>query len=58
MNKREWLIAAVLTFITLVSWVVFDIIHTQQAVEIPPEVQEVLEPLDPNFNTQVLESLP
>ncbi|MDP3974298.1 MAG: hypothetical protein Q8P92_05705 [Candidatus Daviesbacteria bacterium] len=58
MNKREWLIAAVLTFITIISWVVFDIIHTQQEVEIPSQVQEVLEPLDPNFNTQVLKSLP
>lgn len=58
MNRKEWLIAAVLTFITIVSWVVFDIIHKQQEVEIPTEVQEVLEPIAPNFDTGVVESLP
>jgi hypothetical protein len=58
MNRKEWLIAAILTFITVVAWIVFDIIHTQKQVEISPEVQEVLEPISPDFDTGVVESLP
>ena len=56
MTKKEWLIATVLTFVTIVAWVVFDILHTRAQVEISPKLQEVIEPIDPNFNTKSLES--
>ena len=56
MTKKEWLIAAILTFVTIVAWVVFDILHTRAQVEISPKLQEVIEPIDPNFNTKSLES--
>lgn len=57
MTKKEWLIAAILTFITICAWVIFDIIHTRSSVEIPKDVQEVLEPINPNFDTKILEQL-
>lgn len=58
MNKKEWLIAAILTFLTICAWVVFDILHARATVEIPKNVQEVIEPINPEFNTSVLESVP
>lgn len=54
MSRKEWLIAAILTLITICAWVVFDIIHARSQVEIPPKLQQVIEPIDPNFNTESL----
>lgn len=58
MTKKEWLIAAVLTFITICAWVIFDVIHTRAQVEIPQKLQEVIEPINPEFNTQWIQSTP
>ena len=53
-TKKEWLVAVILTFITFCAWIVFDLIHTRQTVEINPEVQQQLEPINPNFDTSFL----
>ena len=58
MRKKDWLVGAILTLITIIAWVTFDIIHTRSQVEIPTEIQSILEPIDPNFSTQVLENIP
>lgn len=58
MTKKQWLIAAILTFITVCAWIVLDIIHTKAKVEIPSQIQEIIEPINPELNTKVLESLP
>lgn len=50
MTKKEWLIAAILTFITVCAWVIFDIIHARSQVQISPKLQEVIEPISPEFN--------
>lgn len=55
MNKKEWLIAAILTFMTVCAWVVFDILHARSQVEIPANLQEVIEPINPEFDTQGVE---
>ncbi|MFH1536049.1 MAG: hypothetical protein ABIC96_03200 [Patescibacteria group bacterium] len=54
MTRKEWLFAAILTFITIAAWVIFDILHTRAQVEIPPKIQEVIEPISPDFNTEDL----
>lgn len=58
MTRKEWLIAAILTLVTIIAWVIFDIIHSYSKVETPQKVQEVIEPISPDFNTQSLESTP
>lgn len=58
MTRKEWLLAAILTFITILAWVVFDILHSRSQVEVPSKIQEVIEPISPDFNTSVLESTP
>ena len=54
MTRKEWLIAVILTFITICAWVIFDILHTRFQVEISPKIQEVIEPISPQFNTDGL----
>lgn len=54
MTKKQWLIAVILTFITIVGWVIFDIFHARSQVEISPKIQEIIEPISPDFNTRSL----
>lgn len=54
MTRKEWLIAAILTFITILAWVVFDILHARSQVEIPPNLKEVIEPINPEFDIKGL----
>lgn len=56
MTKKRWLIATILTFITIIAWVVFDILHARSQVEIPPKYQEVIEPIDSRFDIEVFKS--
>lgn len=58
MTKKEWLIAAILTFITVFSWVVFDIIHARAQVQIPTQLQQVIEPISPDFDLRSIQSTP
>ena len=58
MTSKQWLIATILTFITICAWVGFDILHQRSKVEISKETTDILEPLDPAFNTSGLESQP
>lgn len=56
MLHKEWLIAVIITFVTICAWVIFDIFHTRSQVEIPQKLQEIIEPISPDFNTSSLES--
>lgn len=56
MTKKQWLIAAVLTFLTVCAWVVFDILHARAQVEISPKYKELIEPLNPEFDISGLEN--
>ncbi len=58
MNRKEWLIAVIITFVTICVWVIFDIFHTRSQVEIPQKLQEIIEPISPDFNTSSIESTP
>lgn len=55
MNKKEWLIAVILTFITICAWVIFDIVHTRSQVEIDPVWKEATEPINPQFNLKTFD---
>lgn len=54
MTKKEFLIIAIATFITIIAWVVFDILHKAAEVEISPQTQEVIEELNPTFDLEGL----
>ena len=50
MIKKQWLVVTILTFVTIIAWVAFDILHTQSEVTIPTELQELTEPISPEFD--------
>lgn len=56
--KKDWLIISIFTLITVIAWVVFDIIHSRSQVEIPTEIKNVLDPVNPNFDTKVFGNRP
>lgn len=58
MTRKEWLVAAILTFVIILAWVVFDTLHKRSEVEIPANLQQDIEPINPNFDTKILESIP
>lgn len=55
MSSKEFLIIVIATFLTVVGWVVFDIIHKRASVEIPSNIQQIIEPVNPNFNLEGVE---
>lgn len=52
MTKRGIFIIAIITLITILAWVAFDIMHKQSQVEIPSNIQEKLQPLNPEFDLE------
>ncbi len=50
MTRKEFLLIIIATLITVIAWAVFDIIHKRSAVHLPPNIQNIIEPIDPNFN--------
>lgn len=53
--QKEWLIVTILTFLTIMAWVVFDILHTRSQSDVSPQLQELTEPVNPDFNLKGLE---
>jgi len=58
MISKQWLIITIFTFITIVAWVVFDILHARSQVEVPQKLQQIIEPISPQFQTGSIESIP
>ncbi|MBI4039778.1 hypothetical protein HY389_00280 [Candidatus Daviesbacteria bacterium] len=57
MSGKQLAIIIAATFITIVLWVIFDIVHTRSEVKIPDNVSKLLEPVNPNFDQQTLNGL-
>jgi hypothetical protein len=55
-NKRFFIII-LMTFLTIASWVAFDIVHARTAVTTPPSVESLLEPINTNFDQDVINEL-
>lgn len=56
MTRKEWLVIAILTFLTICAWVIFDTVHARSQVDISPEWKDAREPIDPQFNIGILEN--
>ncbi len=56
MNSRQFAIVIGITFIVGMVWLAADIIfNTKASIEISPKLQTLLESVNPNFNSRVLE---
>lgn len=57
MSGKQFFYIVIATFITVVIWVVLDIVHTRSQAQIPPEINQLLEPVNPNFDQEVISGL-
>ncbi len=56
MTSRQFAIIAGITFFVGMVWLFADIIfNTKASIQISPKLQTLLEPVNPNFNSRVLE---
>lgn len=54
MSSKDLLTLSILTFITVVAWIVFDVYHTTTASTITPLQKELTAPIKPNFDQEIL----
>lgn len=57
MNKTEFVIIIIFTFIVIMVWVIADIIHTKPSVPLNPNLQSVLEPISPDFDQTAINKI-
>lgn len=56
-SRKDLFLLSILTLITAIGWIVFDIYHASVDTTIPPEIEEQLTPITPTFERKVVESL-
>ncbi len=52
MNKRT--IPLIITFLVIMTWVIFSVLHDRACVKISPKLQNNLSSIDPNFDIATL----
>lgn len=57
MKGRQFLYIIIATFITIMIWVSLDIIHARSKIQTPPEIEKLLEPVNPNFDQEAIDEL-
>lgn len=54
---KDIFILSLLTFITVVAWVLFDIHHANTTNTIKPPIKKLLKPLSPNLDVDLIREL-
>lgn len=54
---KDIFILSLLTFITVVTWVIFDIHHASTMNTIKPPIEELLDPLSSSLDTDLIKEL-
>lgn len=57
MKQKDFLLIAIFTFITVSAWIILSIYHARVTSTISPALKEKIEPIEPRFNTAVIETL-
>lgn len=57
MSGKQFLYIVIATFITVLIWFGLDIVHSRSKVQVSPEVQQLIEPVNPNFDLKSLDDL-
>jgi hypothetical protein len=57
MNNRQFLIVIIVTFVIIIIWIIADIIHTRPSIEVNPKLSTLLSPLNPNFDSKVIDQI-
>lgn len=56
-NDRDLLLVSIFTFLTVFSWVFFQLVKTIKTTTVSQPVQEVTKPLNPTLDTAILDVL-
>lgn len=57
MTSKQLLYVVMFTFIVTLIWVGSNIFHSRSEVQIPSETKQLMEPLSPNFDKEVIDGL-
>lgn len=57
MTKKEFIILFFVTFVVIMAWIIFDILHTRANVQITPKLEQARQPLNPNFDLSTLKKI-
>jgi hypothetical protein len=56
-SDRDLLLVSIFTFLTVLSWVVFELVKTIKTTTVATPVQEIIKPLNPTLDTAILDTL-
>jgi len=56
-SDRDLLLVSIFTFLTIISWVFFELVKTIKTSTVKSSVQEVIQPLKPTLDTGILDIL-
>ena len=56
-NDRDLLLVSIFTFLTVFSWVFFELVKTVKTTTVSSPVQEIIKPLNPKLDTGILDTL-
>ena len=56
-NDRDLLLVSIFTFLTVFSWVFFELVKTVKTTTIQSPVQQIIKPLNPKLDTGILDTL-
>lgn len=54
---KQFFYILIATAVTALIWVTVDILHSRSQVQIPVDVQKLIEPLNPNFDQEAINLL-
>jgi hypothetical protein len=57
MNKKELVLVLTITFIVIMAWVIFDILHSKSSEPIDPKIQELLTPIESDINKTLIQKI-
>jgi hypothetical protein len=57
MNRKEFIAVFVITCFVILVWLIAEIVHTQPSNPIDPKIQQLLDPLNPNFDQKTLQQV-
>lgn len=56
-SDRDLLLVSIFTFLTVCSWVFFELIKTVKTSTVKTDTQQVIQPLNPKLDTGILDIL-
>lgn len=57
MSGKHFLYIVIATLITVLIWFGLEIKHSRSKVQVAPEVQHLIEPVNPNFDPNIINDL-